>query len=605
MRSRSPVGYVVQIDGSKVTLNLLDRHRGQVATHSSGVSNVTEIGSLLGIEAGTLLLVLRITGLNFAEPKEVHRQTRRSTSGDQEPLRHLDGIVVGWIGRENGRPIFRTDNTVTPPLGAEVFPLSADEIRSAISGVDSGGPIVVGHEIRSGQTVNAGLNGLLSRHLAVLGSSGQGKSCFTAAVLQQLADMPNARIVIFDINGEYHRSFRKSEKAIIDGDVEHRLPEGKYKHTAIGGAIDGALGRKIPYYALGRQGLHRLLLPSDKTQRPALSFAIDHLRFIEWHSREKGASVVGGTPVLFDDCRNSEADEAHRAMEQIRSQTSGTAVHWPHMSALGALIAESHAITAGRNGGRERSAFNYGNVSPLVTRLHRLVEDEMFKAVVDVGGGRPCSGNSILDWKAEASQLIDDIFGCHASTWQVHVINLKQVPQDLMPLILGSLLELYAQVLFSRGQGGSPATLLVLEEAHHYLRSPSNSEEDRGSALAYERLAKEGRKFGLSLWLSTQRPSEVSSTVLSQCNNWVVFKLNSEQDQRVVANACEWAEARDVRRISGLPRQHAMLLGGSFAMPTVVKAPTADPTPESHDGEFDAWNEIQEEASSPVEPDLF
>lgn len=266
---------------------------------------------------------------------------------------------------------------------------------------------------------------------------------------------------------------------------------------------------------------------------------------------------------------------------------------------------ESHAIVSARNGGRERNAFNYGNVSPLVTRLHRLVEDEMFKAVVDVDGGNPCQGNGHLDWKAESEHLIDEIFGSHDSTWQVQVVNLKQVPQDLMPLILGSLLELYAQVLFSRGQGGSPATLLVLEEAHHYLRSPSGSEEDRGSALAYERLAKEGRKFGLSLWLSTQRPSEVSSTVLSQCNNWVVFKLNSEQDQRVVANSCEWADARDVRRISGLPRQHAMLLGGSFAMPTVVKAPTADPTPESHDGAFDAWNDARNADADAGEDDDF
>ncbi|MCX6876643.1 MAG: ATP-binding protein [Verrucomicrobia bacterium] len=600
MRSRSPVGYVVQIDGSKVTLNLLDRHRGQVATHSSGVSHVTEIGSLLGIEAGSLLLVLRITGLNFAEPKEVHRQTRGLRSGDQEPLRHLEGIIVGWIGKENNQPLFRTDNTVTPPLGAEVFPLSSDELKSAIAGVDSGGPIIVGHELRSGQTVKAGLNGLLSRHLAVLGSSGQGKSCFTAAVLQQLANMPSARIVVFDINGEYHRTFRKSEEAIAGGDFQDRLPQGKYKHTAIGSAIDGATGRKIPYYALGRQGLHRLLLPSDKTQRPALSFAIDHLRFIEWNPTAKGASVVGGTAVLFDDCRNDGAEVAYRAMEQIRARSSGIAGRWPHMSALGTLIAESHAITAGRNG-RERNAFNYGNVSPLITRLHRLVEDEMFKAVVEVNGGSPCGGNASLNWRKESEHLIDDIFGSRNSTWQVHVVNLKQVPQDLMPLILGSLLELYAQVLFSRGQGGSPATLLVLEEAHHYLRSPSNSEEDRGSALAYERLAKEGRKFGLSLWLSTQRPSEVSATVLSQCNNWVVFKLNSEQDQRVVANACEWAEARDVRRISGLPRQHAMLLGGSFAMPTVVKAPTADPTPESHDGEFDAWNEVPEPITDVIE----
>lgn len=85
------------------------------------------------------------------------------------------------------------------------------------------------------------------------------------------------------------------------------------------------------------------------------------------------------------------------------------------------------------------------------------------------------------------------------------------------------------------------------------------------NALAYERLAKEGRKFGLSMWLSTQRPSEVSTTVLSQCNTWISFRLTSDQDIRVVSSACEWADSSEVKRIAGLPRQHALILGGSVA----------------------------------------
>ena len=142
--------------------------------------------------------------------------------------------------------------------------------------------------------------------------------------------------------------------------------------------------------------------------------------------------------------------------------------------------------------------------------------------------------------------------------------------------------------LFLLQYSSSSATLLVLEEAHHYLR-PVPDGDSGASSLAYERLAKEGRKFGLSLWLSTQRPSEISPTVLSQCNTWVSFRLTSEQDLRVISSACEWADKREVSRIAGLPRQHALVMGGAVALPTCIRSKSADPTPKSEDGRFDGW----------------
>lgn len=588
MQGRTPIGYVVQVDGGQVTLNLLDQHRGQMASHQKGVSSVTDIGGMLAIDGGHRLLVLKITGLNFAEPKEVHRLGSQRSRSTDEPLRHMSGVIVGWIEGSIDERDFFADSLVTPSLGAEAFPLIQQEMVVILGGRNPDGPIRIGTEYRTGNAVKVGLNQLLAQHVAVLGSSGQGKSCFTAAVMQQLASMPRARIVIFDINGEYDRAFKKSEAAIADGDHDYRLPDGEYKHTAIGSSIDGSDELKIPYYALGRQGLHRLLLPSEKTQRPALSFAVDQLKFVEWHPGVGGVSLVGAAPVLFDDCRPGGAAPASTAIETLRSGRAVVAARWPHMSALAALVAESHSLSPGRNG-PERNAFFYGNVAPLITRIHRLVDDEMLKAVVDVTGGASASGASALDWQTESDYLVGQIFGTNESRWRVHVVNLRQVPQDLMPLVLGSLLELYAYVLFRRGQGNNPATLLVLEEAHHYLRPVSDASESQSSALAYERLAKEGRKFGLSLWLSTQRPSEVSPTVLSQCSTWVTFRLTTDQDLRAISAACEWADPREVKRIAGLPRQHALILGGSVAMPTCIKAPTANPTPKSEDGPFDRW----------------
>lgn len=575
MRGRLPVGYVVRIEGSDVTLNLLDMHRGQLASHAQGVSSVTEVGSLLVLDAGSRALVMKVISLSFDEPREAHRLGIGSSTHQSEPLRNISGVVVGRLSREQGKPSFVSDSLATPPLGAEAFPLSTEELASILCCDDQNDiPIKLGDDLRGGGSLHVGLENLISRHVAVLGSSGQGKSCFTAAVLQQIVKLPSARIVVFDINGEYE-----------DALVHPELPNDAVKCTTIGGQGPDAF--KIPYYALGRHGLNRLLIPSEKTQRPALTFALEHLHQVRWFPQPKGVGLANDTaPFLFDDCRQGGAAEADSRIQQIRSGQAATVTTWPNMAALAALVAESHGIQPSRSG-PERNAFSYSNVSPLITRINRFAEDPMFRAVVDVEGG-PGTGN-VLNWAQESTNLVESIFGGQDASWRVHIINLRHLSHDLTPFILGSLLELYAYELFRRGQENKIPTLLVLEEAHHYLRPIGSGEEAGENSLAYERLAKEGRKFGLALWLSTQRPSEISPTVLSQCNNWVAFRLTSEKDLAAIQSASEWADRREIRRIAGLPRQTAIVFGGSIAMPTLIRALNASPTPRSGDAEFRAW----------------
>ncbi len=579
MRSRQPVGYVVQIDGPEVTLNLLDMHRGQVAAHQQGISPVTEVGSLLALDAGSRVLVMKVLSLSFAEPREAHRLGVGSSAHQSEPLRNVTGVVVGQLVRNNGTTKFISDSLPTPPLGAEAFPLTGSELAASLGHAeDEDLPISLGEDLRGGGVLRVGLESLLSRHVAVLGSSGQGKSCFTAAVLQQIVRLPRARIVIFDINGEYPDAFDLPD-----------LPPGAVKLTTLGG--NEANSFRVPYFALGRFGLHRLLIPSEKTQRPALSFALEHLNKVRWFPAEKGAGLVGDSRAfLFDDCRQAGASDAETRIQRIRSGAAPIVNEWPHMAALAALVAESHGIQPARNG-VERSSFHYSNISPLVTRIHRFAEDPMFTDVVDVSGGAGLGG--ALSWSAESTHLVERVFGGEHVDWRVHIINMRRVSHDLTPFILGSLLELYAHELFRRGQERAVPTLLVLEEAHHYMRPIGSGEEANENSLAYERLAKEGRKFGLALWLSTQRPSEISPTVLSQCNNWVTFRLTSEKDLSAVQTASEWADRREVRRIAGLARQTAIVFGGSISMPTMLRAPEASPRPRSDDGAFGAWGSTE------------
>lgn len=582
MRSRQPIAYVVQIDGGQITLNLLDMHRGHVASHNWGMAAVAEVGALIGLTSGARLLVLRVQGLDFAEPREAHRAGIGASAQKDDPLRHLRGVIVGRLDRIKGKLEFFSDSLATPALGAEAVPLT-DEEYAAIFQRDENAKakVTLGHNIRGTGPLRVGLESLLARHVAVLGSSGQGKSCFTAAILQQVIKQPRARVVIFDVNGEY-------------SDALKPLLADRLKETIIGGEKEGAF--RIPYQALGRHGLMRLLMPSEKTQRPALAFAIEHLSRVVWFDNPRGAGLVGETRFsLTDECVQVGVAEAHRALQALRSGTAQVATAWPSMRAVSALVSESHCVMPGRNG-PERSAFLYGNIAPLITRIHRLVEDPMFTSVVNVDGG-PGSGGQ-LNWRRESTELVESIFGAKQVNWTVHIVNLRNVAHDLMPLVLGSLLELYAHELFRRGQENKIATLLVLEEAHHYLRPVGTDEDARDHALAYERLAKEGRKFGLSLWLSTQRPSEVSSTVLSQCNTWVTFRLASEHDLSAVQSACEWVDKSEVRRIAGLARQNAIVFGGSVSMPTFIRAPEAKPRPRSDDAPFDDWAD----AVNPEEP---
>lgn len=569
MRLRSPFAYVVEVDGARVVLNLHETFRGQVAGHSEGVSSISQPGDLFGVKGGPRTLVLRLDSLMFDEPREAQKQGVGTDSPRREPLRRVVASVVGSIRVQGDELDFSSDAIHMPALGAEALPLTEREENAVLRPLGSGRLLTLGQDARMGASVQAPLGKVLGRHVAVVGASGHGKSCYVAWLLTQLRrTVEHPRIVVFDVNGEYGTAF---------------------SGAGTRATILGESGVKIPYYALGRQGLGRLLLPSEKTQRPALSFALEMLPFVE--ADEHGARLVGDKqPVLFDDCRQGDASSALKAVQTLRQGNAKLAATWPHMKALAALVAEGYAIKTDSKSGVTRDAFNYGHIAPLVNRVNRLIEDPQFKAVVSVEGKAP-QGTGGLSWKAEGNALVADLFGKPSrEEWTIHVIDLSKLSHDLMPFVLGSLLELLAATLFERGPGGTYPFLLVLEEAHHYLRQLPSDPDTGMHSLAYERLAKEGRKFGLSLLLSTQRPSEISPTVLAQCGTWAVFRLTNDSDLKAVSVASEWSSRRLVDQIPGLPRRQAVVFGAGVSVPVRISVPIVSPTPKSGDPDFEtAW----------------
>lgn len=582
IRGRMAIAYVVQVNGAEVLLNIRDSHRGQVAGHLDGISQVGQPGDLLGASAGNELIILRIQSIEFAEPREAHVLGVGTPSLKAEPLRQVRTYSLGYISCSNGKREFIPEEWRLPALGAEVFPLSTEEIKIILQASDEKGrKIRLGTEARNlSLSIDVSLDLFLERHVAVLGATGQGKTHFVAGLIQQMISLPRARIIIFDVNGEYGSAFENSKNRI--------------KYTVLGELIkevpENVQYLKIPYYALGRNGLCRLFLPSGRTQLPALRFAIEHLQYVV--ADVNGAHLVDQDEhVLFDDCRQESAKEAYDAITRIRTGTAQITNSWPHMRALSCLAAEWYCLGPNRNGNPERSSFQYSSVQPLINRICGFIEDEQFKKIVDVEGGDPKKEGQ-LDWNYEASSIVENIFGQADGNddWQVHIVDLSHLVQDLMPFVLGSLLELYASELFKRGPGRTHPTLLVLEEAHHYLRELPGDAESGHQVLAYERLAKEGRKFYLSLLVSTQRPSELSPTVLAQCGTWCVFRLTNDNDQRAVTSASESSFGYVLRQISGLPRGQAIIFGNAVPFPCRVNVIKANPQPKSSDAKFsEAW----------------
>lgn len=612
---RLPFAYVVGVDGGTVTLNLRDTHRGRLAVVPGGVSPVLQVGARFGIRHGTEILVGEVVKVHFTESREAHREGIGTTVSGDEPLRQILARILGRLTRppslgcmmesqgtnmENTQPvIFVRGGLTSPTLGAEAFPLRPEE-QEALASYRGEGSLEVGRTLDPPMPIRVNIDDLLSRHVIVTGSTGQGKSCLTAAILQRLLrNWPRLRCILFDVNGEYRRAFSTLPNDNPE-DESRWSPVTGVRVTQfgpLGGGPSGVQRYQIPYYALGRNGLEAMLLPSERAQRPALRFAISALPYVEW--RDDGAALPENEVSMFDDCRSGGEEDAAKAIHLLRERIlNGTdrAEKWPPLKVLAPLVAEFVALQPDtRAGGHRRDSFHYGHVSSLIRRIHGIAEDVALTKVINVAGEAtiPDEGDPIT---AAAREILERIFGLGGNggpvDWRIHIVDLRLVPYDLLPFLLGAILYTLLDELFRRGPGGTPPMLLVLEEAHHYLRRLYAAEDDPSlrELLAYERLAKEGRKFGVSLWLSTQRPSELSPTVLAQCGTWFCLRLTAQSDLDRVRHASEWADPTTVSRIAALPRQEAIAFGSAFPVPVHIRLPDANPVPQSRDPEFHgAW----------------
>lgn len=171
---------------------------------------------------------------------------------------------------------------------------------------------------------------------------------------------------------------------------------------------------------------------------------------------------------------------------------------------------------------------------------------------------------------------------------QITIIDMSLMPYEVLETITGLIGRLILEFAsrFPESDRGKLPIVLALEEAQNYIPEKNRGEKESIAKKVFERIAREGRKYGISLLVSSQRPSELSKTVLSQCNSFIIHRLQNPEDQRYVRQLVSAANEDILQQLPILPQQHVVLMGDAVRTPVQARMNTANPRPNSNNPKF-------------------
>ncbi|MHA7278883.1 ATP-binding protein [Arthrobacter sp. MDT2-2] len=537
-----------------------------------------------------------------------------------------------------------------PSVGASVLVPTARQLRAIAQTADPAARLKIGTSpLAADVDVFVDPDKLFGRHLAVLGNTGSGKSCTVAGLIRWSLEAakahmhvpdapPHARFIILDPNGEYSKSFddvaskvRVFRPVPMEDEGEKQLTVPAWLWS---GAEWAAISRASPQVQrpLLLQALRNLrnsLQPGDsstsvlaqelsgflsiflvkKADPPSYAtvgkhFGITELlsvlrdsmgRYDEDIHRERLASLIDVISQMVLSRQGSDRfriyspididrviSELTTALEDLSDELilGSISEDAPSPFDLSSLISHVEALSR-----RAEFAGASGYVGSLATRLRSILTDARLRDVIC-----PEDGVSLTDW------LTDTIGDERGTNGEVVVIDLSLLASDVLHTVVSVLSRVImeASQYITRVSNEILPTVLVLEEAHTFVSSASRTADVPAThdlcREAIERIAREGRKFGVGLVLSSQRPSELSATVLSQCNSFILHRLVNDQDQRLVSRLVPDALGDLLRELPSLPSRQAILLGWATAVPTMVEISDLDAEhrPRSDDPQF--WN---------------
>jgi hypothetical protein len=370
-------------------------------------------------------------------------------------------------------------------------------------------------------------NRFFSKHIAVLGSSGAGKSCTVASILRKVVQLPFANVLLIDIHSEYKRAFS-------DGAQHFDLVQ-----------------LELPYWLMNFEEMMEMFIDrNDENASLHVSMLQDLITASKKSANPRLAQVITvDSPVYFD-------------LNEVRAK-------------IQFLDSEK---TTGPSGTKEGPYT--GKLSRLLVRLNAKLNDPRYAFMF-----RP---QICLDTDS-AKPVMMMLFGLTGKV-RITIMDVSGIPFDIVRTVVALVGRLAFDFNFWNPNHSELPILLVFEEAHNYLSS--TGEGTSAARRVVERIAKEGRKYGVSCMIVSQRPSEISETILSQCNNFVLLRILNPVDQAYIRRLVPDTFSGMEGVVPLLRQGEALIVGDAMPMPMRVQIDMPEPAPDSFDVKFfDKWKQ--------------
>lgn len=539
------LGHVGAVTGAAISVRQSPGVASGIAIIGGRSYRIGQVGSFVRVPQGYHDLYGIVAEVGANATPEALRQLR--DHGERWMTIQLVGEIVGAS--------FERGISQYPNVNDEVH-LVTEEDLAVIYGTADSGQVVIGRLANAeGISVRVDLDKLITRHCAVLGSTGSGKSTTVASLLRSVAlggtnetgkEFPSARILLLDIHGEYGRALRSVSRVFRVNPSEGEQP------------------LHIPFWALAPDELLTFLM--GRLDDKPLTQILD--RILDYKTKRVEAAPLAGLDLNSMTADSPVPFSLKKLWSELLEPEIKTWADQPRTIPALAEAGDAETLKAPRykpHGAGSTAPFInqigvLGIRRPLDQMRSRLL-DRQYDFLLHPGEWEP-------NLAGVAAKDLPDLL----KTWLGHdkpitILDLSGIPSVVVARLIGAILKIIFEGLFwgrEKSEGGiARPVLVVMEEAHRYL----SKESDGPARTMVQRVVKEGRKFGIGAMIVSQRPSEVDETILSQCGTFIALRLSNSADRSKVQASLSDNLAGVIDSLPVLRTGEAIITGEAARLP--------------------------------------
>ena len=544
------IGRVRQVLGATVTVELSPELVGTAPLWHGRVVPIGQVGSIVRIPQGSITLLGSVILVGISDllpplaPSQAVEQGKR-------------WLQLRMLGEVDAFGQFHRGVSMYPGLDDDVHFSTADDLATIYPPAESDRVAVGVLAAAPDVSMTMDPSKLVTRHCAVVGSTGSGKTSAVATLIQRFeTEWPSANIVVVDPHGEYASAV--SDLSCV---------------RSVGAESSARL--RVPYWALPASRLLSVLCDVDKRTvsdrfgelvvEARRTFA-NQATWLEVDAQ----SITADTPVPYDlRWVWYQLDHDNRATFQDQQKTTLARSSEGDPAKLVGATFEPHSLGSAA----PFQGPTFGHYNPAADRLRLRLSDPRFGFFLEIPD--PAQADPL---PAIAAEWLGD-------GRPVSILDFSGVPFDIADIAIGLVLDLLFELAARSSEGGigrSHPVLLVLEEAHRYLREGL-------AQVAADRIAREGRKYGVGMMMVSQRPSELPETSLAQCGTILALRLTNSADQSAVRNALPDTVSGLADVLPSLRTGEALVSGEAVVLPTRAIIDRPNPEPQASDPSLESW----------------